>query len=86
MHVPYLNRMGSNIEVNGTKAIIKGPTPLVGTKVEATDLRAGASMVAAGLLANGKTTIHNIEHILRGYENIVEKLNDVGAKIEVKEI
>ena len=86
MHVPYLNKMGANIEVTGTKAIIKGPTELIGTIVEATDLRAGASMVAAALLANGTTTIHNIEHILRGYENIVEKLNDVGAKIEVKEI
>ena len=86
MHVPYLNKMGANIEVNGTKAIIKGPTELVGTVVEATDLRAGASMVAAALMASGTTTIHNIEHILRGYENIVEKLNDVGAKIEVKEI
>jgi len=86
MHVPHLNNMGANIEVNGTKVIIKGPTELVGTKVEATDLRAGASMVAAGLLAKGTTIIHNIEHILRGYENIVEKLNDVGAKIEVKEI
>lgn len=86
MHIPYLNKMGANIEVNGTKAIIKGPTELVGTEVEATDLRAGASMVAAGLCAKGKTTITNIEHILRGYENIVEKLTDVGAKIEVKEI
>lgn len=86
MHIPYLNKMGANILVNGTKAIIKGPTELVGTEVEATDLRAGASMVAAGLCAKGKTTITNIEHILRGYENIVEKLTDVGAKIEVKEI
>lgn len=86
MHVPYLNKMGANIEVNGTKAIIKGPTELVGCEVEATDLRAGASMVAAALVAKGTTTIHNIEHILRGYENIVEKLSDVGAKIEVKEI
>jgi len=86
MHVPHLNKMGANIEVSGTKAIIKGPTELVGTVVEATDLRAGASMVAAALMASGVTTIHNIEHILRGYENIVEKLNDVGAKIEVKEI
>lgn len=86
MHVPYLNKMGANIEVNGTKAVIKGSTELLGCEVEATDLRAGASMVAAGLLAKGTTTISNIEHILRGYENIVEKLSDVGAKIEVKEI
>lgn len=86
MHIQYLNKMGANIEINGTKAIIMGPTELIGTEVEATDLRAGASMVAAALVASGKTTIHNIEHILRGYENIVEKLSDVGAKIEVKEI
>jgi len=86
MHIPYLNKMGANIEVNGSKAIIKGPTELTGTDVEATDLRAGASMVAAALIAKGKTRISNIEHILRGYENIVEKLSDVGAKIEVKEI
>lgn len=86
MHIPYLNKMGSNIEINGSKAIIKGPTKLLGSTVEATDLRAGASMVTAALLAEGTTVIHNIEHILRGYENIVEKLSDVGAKIEVKEI
>lgn len=86
MHIPYLQKMGADIEVNGTKAIIKGPTELRGTDVEATDLRAGASMVAAALIANGTTVIHNIEHILRGYENIVEKLSDVGAKLEVKEI
>ena len=86
MHIPYLNKMGANIEVNGSKAIIKGPTELTGTDVEATDLRAGASMVAAALIAKGKTRISNIEHILRGYENIVEKLSDVGAKIEIKEI
>ena len=86
MHIPYLNKMGANIEISGTKAIIKGPTNLVGADVEATDLRAGACMVTAALLADGVTIIHNIEHILRGYENIVEKLTDVGAKIEVKEI
>ena len=86
MHIPYLQKMGADIEVNGTKAIIKGPTTLTGTEVEATDLRAGASMVAAALIAKGTTVIHNIEHILRGYENIVEKLSDVGAKLEVKEI
>lgn len=86
MHIPYLQKMGADIGVNGTKAIIKGPTELRGTEVEATDLRAGASMVAAALIAKGTTVIHNIEHILRGYENIVEKLSDVGAKLEVKEI
>jgi UDP-N-acetylglucosamine 1-carboxyvinyltransferase len=86
MHIPYLNKMGADIEINGSKAIIKGPSTLKGTQVEATDLRAGASLVVAALLAEGTTVIHNIEHILRGYENLVEKLTDVGAKIEVKEI
>ena len=86
MHIPYLNKMGANIEVNGSKAIINGPTKLIGTEVEATDLRAGASMVVAALSAEGTTIIQNIGHILRGYENIVDKLTDVGANIEVKEI
>ena len=88
MHVPHLNNMGANIDVDGMKSIIHGPTPLHGTTVEATDLRAGAALVAAGILADGKTTITNINHILRGYENIVEKLSDVGAvirKVEVEE-
>ncbi|MBQ7104726.1 MAG: UDP-N-acetylglucosamine 1-carboxyvinyltransferase [Bacilli bacterium] len=86
MHIPYLNKMGANITVDGMKAEIMGPTKLTGCEVEATDLRAGAAMVAAALSAEGTTTITNINHILRGYENIVEKLTDVGAKIELKEI
>ena len=84
MHVPYLNKLGANIK-NQT-AIVQGPTELKGCEVVATDLRAGAAMVAAGLLAEGKTTITNAEHILRGYEQIVEKLKSVGAKIVIKEI
>ncbi len=86
MQVPYLNNMGAKIEIVGQKACINGPTLLTGCEVEATDLRAGASLVAAGLLASGKTIIKNVEHILRGYEQIVEKLTNVGAKIEIKEI
>lgn len=86
MHVPYLNKMGAKIEVEGMEVKISGPTPLKGCEVEATDLRAGAALVAAALTAEGTTTITNINHILRGYENIVEKLTDVGAKIELKEI
>ena len=84
-NVPYLNNLGSNIEIDNKKIKIKGKTDLVGTKVEATDLRAGACLVLAGLLANGTTTITNIEHVLRGYENIVQKLTDVGAEIELIE-
>ena len=86
MHVPHLNNMGANIEVNGMKAIIHGPTKLHGTKVEATDLRAGATLVAAAIIAEGTTTITNINHILRGYESIVEKLSDVGASIKRVEV
>ena len=84
-NVPYLNDMGSDIEIQDKKITIKGKTPLVGKKVEATDLRAGACMVLAGLLANGTTTITNIEHVLRGYENLVLKLKNVGAKIKLEE-
>ena len=86
MHIPYLNSLGADVFVKNQTATIIGSTKLEGTQVVATDLRAGAAMVAAGLLAEGKTTITNIEHILRGYEHIVEKLTEVGAKIEIKEI
>jgi len=85
MQVPYLNKMGANIVVKGDKATIEGPTKLSGCEVVATDLRAGAAMVLAGLVADGVTTINDVEHILRGYENIVQKLRDVGAKIELLE-
>ncbi len=84
-HVKYLQKMGADIRVTDRTAIITGPTPLRGDKVVATDLRAGAAMVIAGLAATGKTTINEIEHILRGYENIVEKLTAVGADIKIVE-
>ena len=86
MHIPYLNKLGADITIKNQTATIEGPTKLKGTKVVATDLRAGAAMIAAALLASGKTTIVNAEHILRGYEEIVEKLKSVGAKITLKEI
>jgi len=85
-HTKHLNNMGANIKVSGSNAVIIGPTKLTGTDVTATDLRAGAAMVVAGLIADGETRIADIEHILRGYENIIEKLNNVGAKISIKEI
>jgi UDP-N-acetylglucosamine 1-carboxyvinyltransferase len=85
-HVPYLKKMGANISGNNVTVKIKGPTKLQGTKVEASDLRAGACLVLAGLIATGTTEISNVEHILRGYENIVTKLNNVGAKISLSEI
>ncbi len=85
-NVPYLNEMGSNIEIVGKKIKVHGKTDLKGTQVEATDLRAGACLVLAGLLAEGTTTITNIGPVLRGYEHIVEKLTEIGAKIEIKEV
>ncbi len=84
-NVPYLNELGAKIEIENRKIKINGKTNLIGTRVEATDLRAGACLVLAGLLAEGTTTIVNIEHVLRGYENIVEKLTDIGAEINLKE-
>ena len=77
-------RMGADISVRDNKlAIIKGKTDLVGCEVAATDLRGGASMMVCGLIAEGITIIDNIHYIERGYDNIIKKLNDVGAKIEL---
>lgn len=84
-NVPYLNEMGADIEIVGRKIKVKGSTPLQGKEVVATDLRAGACLVLAGLLAEGTTIISDIEHVLRGYENIVEKLTNVGADITLLE-
>ena len=84
-NVPYLNDMGANIEINGRKIFINGPTSFKGTTVKATDLRAGACLVIAGLAAEGETTITNVEYVLRGYENIIEKLTNVGAKLKMEE-
>ena len=78
-----LCKMGAKIEVNGSKAFIEGPTKLRGTEVNATDLRAGAGLIVAALEAEGKTIINNADYILRGYENIVEKLKNVNADIEL---
>lgn len=85
MHIPYLNELGSNITIKNQTATIMGPTDLKGAEIMATDLRAGAAMVSAALIAKGTTRINNVEHILRGYENIVEKLTEVGAKIKLIE-
>ena len=84
-HIKYLQKMGANITTTDRTAIITGPAKLYGTDVVATDLRAGAAMVIAGLIAEGTTYVEEIEHVLRGYENIIEKLTNVGAKIEIIE-
>lgn len=85
MHIEYLNKMGANITTKDRIATIHGKTPLTGQEVIATDLRAGASLVIAGLIANNTTTIEKVEHILRGYEGIIEKLINVGADIKIEE-
>ena len=82
MHVSELNRMGANIELDGHTAVVKGPTPLSGAKVMATDLRASACLVLAGLIADGQTVIDRVYHLDRGYAHIEEKLAGLGAKIE----
>lgn len=83
-HVPHLNKMGANIELkDNTHAIIHGPTKLHGCEINATDLRGGAALVLAGLIADGTTIISNIEYILRGYEKIINKLKKVGADIQI---
>lgn len=80
-NVPFLNEMGADIIVDKRKIYINGPKDLIGKEVIATDLRAGACLVLAGLKASGTTVIKDVEHILRGYENIIEKLKNVGADI-----
>jgi len=86
IHVGELNRMGANISLDGSKAIVKGVDKLYGTKVMASDLRASAALVLAGLVAEGKTEISRIYHLDRGYEKFEEKLRAIGAKIKrVKE-
>jgi len=80
-----LEKMGAEFKISkdNRKALIKGKTNLKGAEVHATDLRGGASLLVAGLIADGTTTIDNISYILRGYDKITEKLTEVGAKIEI---
>ena len=87
LNLKELNKMGAVTDtLSNSKAVIIGPTKLNGSTVKATDLRAGASLVIAGLIAEGKTVINNADYILRGYEGIVEKLTKVGADIKLEEI
>jgi UDP-N-acetylglucosamine 1-carboxyvinyltransferase len=83
-YVDELRRMGANITVNGKIALISGNTLLSGAPVQACDLRAGAALIIAGLVANGETTISDIYHIERGYERMDEKLRSLGANIVKK--
>lgn len=82
MHVAELQRMGAEIHIEGRTAIIEGTTELSGAQVTATDLRAGAALVIAGLIANGKTEVLGLHHIDRGYDDLVGKFQALGAKIE----
>jgi UDP-N-acetylglucosamine 1-carboxyvinyltransferase len=82
LHASEMVRMGANISVDGRRAVVRGPAPLSGTTVQASDLRASAGLVLAGLVASGETIIDRVYHIDRGYERIVEKLSAVGANIE----
>ena len=81
-HVAELQRMGTNIRVKGHHAIVQGVPVISGAPVMATDLRASAALVLAGLAAEGKTTVHGLHHLDRGYENLEEKLRGLGAKLE----
>jgi UDP-N-acetylglucosamine 1-carboxyvinyltransferase len=81
MHVQELRRLGADIEVEGNAAIVRGVPALAGATVMATDLRASACLVIAGLIAEGETTIDRIYHLDRGYERIEQKLASVGARV-----
>ena len=82
MHVPELMRMGANINLHGSSAMVRGVPELKGAEVMATDLRASVSLVLAGLVAKGETTINRVYHLDRGYERLEEKLSACGADIE----
>ena len=82
MHASEMMRMGANIAIDGNLAVVTGPTPLSGAPVTASDLRASAGLVLAGLVADNTTWIDRVYHIDRGYERIEDKLRDVGANIE----
>jgi UDP-N-acetylglucosamine 1-carboxyvinyltransferase len=82
MHASELVRMGADIHISGNTAVVRGKTSLTGARVIASDLRASASLVLAGLCASGETLIDRVYHIDRGYETIVRKLRDAGADIE----
>ena len=85
IYTPHLIRMGANIKLDGRTAVVEGGKKLKGASVNATDLRAGAALVLAGLAAQGETEVADIEHIERGYVNFEKKLQKLGANIEKME-
>jgi UDP-N-acetylglucosamine 1-carboxyvinyltransferase len=82
MHALELMRMGANIRIDGRQAVVEGPTQLTGASVQASDLRASASLVIAALVASGETVIDRVYHIDRGYEKIEQRMAVIGARIE----
>ena len=82
MHVPELLRMGAHISIEGSSAIIRGTNKLTGAPVMASDLRASAALILAGLAAAGETWVQRIYHLDRGYENFEQKLGKLGAQVE----
>jgi UDP-N-acetylglucosamine 1-carboxyvinyltransferase len=81
LHASEMIRMGANIAIDGRRAVVRGPSPLSGANIIASDLRASASLVLAALVATGETVVDRVYHIDRGYERIEEKLSAVGARI-----
>ncbi len=82
-HIDELNKLGANIEVKGNTAIIKGKTELRGGIIKSTDLRASAALLLGGLIADGETVVENSYQLFRGYENMPEKLSQLGANIKL---
>jgi UDP-N-acetylglucosamine 1-carboxyvinyltransferase len=82
MHIAELGRMGANLRKEGPTVIAQGVRELIGAPVMASDLRASAALVLAGLIAKGETEVHRVYHIDRGYEQIEKKLNPLGAQIQ----
>jgi UDP-N-acetylglucosamine 1-carboxyvinyltransferase len=85
MHVAELNRLGADIRISGKVATVYGNKQLIGADVMATDLRASSALVLAGIIANGQTTIHRVYHLFRGYENLTEKLENIGVDVILEE-
>jgi UDP-N-acetylglucosamine 1-carboxyvinyltransferase len=82
LHASEMQRMGARIQIGGRTAVVEGPSRLAGARVQASDLRASACLVLAGLVAEGETVVERVYHIDRGYEKIESKLRAVGAEIE----
>ena len=82
-YVDELNRLGADISTEGHHAVVRGVPKLTGTTVRATDIRAGAALVLAGLVAAGETTVEGIEHVHRGYDDFENRLKTLGAKVQV---